>query len=251
MASEQDLITAHQLAAELNLSVDTIWRYSREKKIPHVELNGKQYRYRLADVLRALSGTQVNESTTEYNSGSGRKMTYADYCTLPEEPGYRYEVLDGVLVRDPSPNVPHQHAITELYVILREYFMKKDQEGKIFLAPLDVTLDQHNVIQPDLFYIPGSGKKMIKFERIDGKPVLVVEVISPSSGRKDRFQKMNIYQKNEIKHYWLLDPDQKTLECFELRDGLYSMVVGGMENDIVEHPTFNGLKIDLNLLWWR
>ena len=89
----------------------------------------------------------------------------------------------------------------------------------------------------------------MKEDRIDGSPVLVVEILSPSSARKDRLQKMRIYQKAEVKHYWLVDPKEKTLECFALHDGVYALVASGMEEETVEHPDFAGLSIPLKSLW--
>jgi Uma2 family endonuclease len=77
----------------------------------------------------------------------------------------------------------------------------------------------------------------------------VVEIMSPSSARKDRLQKMRIYQKAQVQHYWLLDPQEKTLECFAWRDGVYALVASGMDEDIMEHPNFAGLSIALKSLW--
>lgn len=89
----------------------------------------------------------------------------------------------------------------------------------------------------------------MKEARIDGQPALVVEIMSPSSARKDRLQKMRIYQKAQVQHYWLLDPQEKTLECFAWRDGVYALVASGMDEDIMEHPNFAGLSIALKSLW--
>lgn len=61
MASNKELITAQVLAEALDLSVETIWRYTREKKIPYIELGSKQYRYKLSDVIRALNNSRVQE----------------------------------------------------------------------------------------------------------------------------------------------------------------------------------------------
>ena len=61
MTEDKELINAQALAKTLDLSVDTIWRYTREKKIPCIELGNKHYRYKLADVINALSGTTVQE----------------------------------------------------------------------------------------------------------------------------------------------------------------------------------------------
>jgi Uma2 family endonuclease len=249
MAGDKELITAQVLAKALDLSVETIWRYTRENKIPYIELGSKQYRYKLADVIRALTGSTVQEKAAEYKTEPNKRFTYQDYLALPEEPGYRFEVLEGMLVKDPSPNVMHQRVSRRLQRILEDYLWGVDPEGEIFNAPLDVTFGDITVVQPDVFYVSGEQKVIVKEARIDGPPKLVVEVLSPSSGRKDRLQKMRIYQKVQVQHYWLVNPEEKTLECFALRDGTYALVAAGMDEDVVEHPSFAGLSIALKDLW--
>jgi len=249
VADNNDLITAHVLAASLNLAVDTIWRYTRENKIPYVDLGNKQYRYRYADVIKALAGSTVRENEPLYEIDPNKKYTYQDYLELPEEPGYRFEILEGMLVRDPSPNVMHQRVSRRLQRILEDYFWQADPGGEIFNAPLDVTFQDITVVQPDVFYISGEQKPIVKEKRIDGPPKLVVEVISPSTSRKDRLKKMQIYQKTQVQHYWLVNPDDRSLECFSLRDSIYAIVASGMDEDVVEHPDFPGLVIELKALW--
>lgn len=248
--SEKELITAQALADALDLSVETIWRYTREKKIPFVELGSKQYRYRLDDVIKALSAPRVKEKEARYDEiNPARKYTYHDYLELPEKPGYRYEILDGMLIREPSPNVIHQRVSRRLQRLLEEYFWQTDPGGEVFDAPLDVTFGDVTVVQPDIFYVSAQQKSIIEENRIDGPPALIVEIVSPSTRRKDRLQKMDIYRRAGVEHYWLVNPDEKTLECFWLKDGLYSLVAGGMDDDTVEHPAFSGLKIPLGTLW--
>ncbi|MBS4031587.1 MAG: helix-turn-helix domain-containing protein [Clostridiales bacterium] len=98
MDSGDGLITAQELTDSLSLSVDTIWRYTREKRIPYVEIGGRQYRYNKQNVLKALSGVtfsvQAKEGSTPYQDK--KKLTYEDYAKLPEEPGFRHEIIDGV-----------------------------------------------------------------------------------------------------------------------------------------------------------
>lgn len=249
MTMNKELITAQALAETLDLSVETIWRYTRENKIPYIELGNRQYRYKLDDVIKALSGDVLREKTVPYETKPTRKLTYQDYLDIPEEPGYRFEILDGMLIKEPSPSVMHQRASRKLQRILEDYFEEVDPEGEVFNAPLDVTPLDFNVVQPDLFYVSGEQKLIVKEARIDGPPVLVVEVMSPSSARKDRLRKMQIYQKAQVQHYWLVDPQEKTLECFAWRDGVYALVASGMDEDIVEHPNFAGLSIPLKSLW--
>ena len=100
-----------------------------------------------------------------------------------------------------------------------------------------------------MFYVSGEQKRIVKEKRIDGPPKLVVEVLSPSTGRRDRLQKLQIYQNIGVQHYWLANPEEKTLECFSLRDDIYALVAAGMDEDIIEHPEFPELLIELEGLW--
>ncbi|MFO8061119.1 MAG: Uma2 family endonuclease, partial [Bacillota bacterium] len=84
-----------------------------------------------------------------------------------------------------------------------------------------------------------------------GTPELVIEIISPFSQRRDRLEKLETYQTNGVQHYWLVHPEQKTLECFALVDGVYSRVAGGMDDDVVSPPGFADLQINLKDLWQR
>ncbi len=249
MTSDKELITAQVLAQKLNLSAETIWRYTREKKIPFIELGSKQYRYKLADVLNSLAAKTGQEKFAHYDIEPVQKLTYQDYLLLPEEPGYRFEIIDGMLIKEPSPNVMHQRVSRRLQRILEDYFWGIDPSGEVFDAPLDVTFFEVNVVQPDLFYIPGEEKLIIRDTHIEGAPTLVVEILSPSTSRKDRFQKMRIYQNAGVKHYWLVNPLEKTVECFALRNNVYALLASGMDEDILVHPDFDGLSIALEGLW--
>ena len=60
---------------------------------------------------------------------------------------------------------------------------------------------------------------------------------------------MTIYQKAGVSHYWLVSPEDKTLECFSLQEGIYALVAAGMDEEVVEHPEFKGLSIPLKSLW--
>jgi len=250
MSANKELITAQVLAEALNLTVDTIWRYTRENKIPYIMLGSKNYRYNLDDVIKALTESTVQENAAGYDGNDTQKtLTYQDYLLLPDEPGYRFEILDGMLIKEPSPNVPHQRVSRRLQRILEDYFWDFDPEGEVFNAPLDVTFQDITVVQPDLFYVSGEQKLIVKNARIDGPPALVVEILSPSTSRKDRLQKLRIYQEARVQHYWLVNPDDKTLECFALQDGVYALVTTGMDEDIVNHPGYSGLSIPLKALW--
>lgn len=248
------LLTAQDLAEVLNLSVETIWRYTRQKKIPAVELGEKQYRYEKGAVLAALArngrnGMLVKEERSAYAKQGG--YTYEDYLKLPEEPGYHYEILEGFLVKEPSPAMHHQRVCRELVCQLKAYFDGFDPEGELFFAPLDVTLTNRNVLQPDILFISGSRREILLEERVDGPCNLVVEIMSPTNRRKDRLRKMEIYRKAGIPHYWLVDPEENTLEAFALKDENYTLMTAGGPGDKFIHPDFPGMDLDLDRIFRR
>ncbi len=242
------LITAQELADSLSLSVDTIWRYTREKRIPYVEIGKKQYRYNKQDVLRALSGetfpTLAKENSAPYQDK--KKLTYEDYARIPEEPGFRHEIIDGIFLRDPSPSLQHQRVSRRLQRILEDYINVVDPKGEVFNAPLDLALDVHTVVQPDLLYLPGS--RPAENDPVDVVPELIVEVISPATGRKDRVLKLNRYQAAGVLHYWIIDPEESFIEAYELRDGLYVSIVRAYTGTF-SHPGFPGLSFDIEKLF--
>lgn len=248
MDNGKDLITAQVLADTLNLSVETILRYTRNNKIPYVQLGERQYRYVLSEVVQALSG--VVKEKNQDNKTESKSYTYQDYLALPEEPGFRYEILEGELVKEPSPNWMHQRISRELEFLLISYFRQVDPKGEVFDAPLDVTFKDITVVQPDILYIAGNRLEIMKKARIDGAPTLTVEILSDSSRRKDRMRKLQIYQKAGVQHYWLVDPLYNTFECFALKDGIYALVAAEMDDNVIEHPDFPGLVIPLAELWY-
>ena len=255
-ANDDQLVTARALADLFDLSVETIWRYTREGKIPYVEVGGRHYRYRVKEVLAAMGEPGVREKSGKYeidppecSPDAERTFTYEDYLALPEESGHRFEVLNGTLIREPSPSVTHQRVSRRLQRLLEDYFLQADPDGEIFDAPLDVTMGQRTVVQPDLFLVSGKQQRIIKENRIDGAPELIVEVLSPSHPRKDRLEKMQVYQKNGVEHYWLVDPHERTMECLALAGDVYSVVAVGMDDDTVSPPGFEELDISLEGLW--
>ena len=89
----------------------------------------------------------------------GVLLTYDDYAQLPDDRN-RYEILDGVLAVTPGPSTSHQNAAFNLAAILREHVLRH-QLGKVFVAPFDVLLSQHNVVQPDVLFVELHLKNML------------------------------------------------------------------------------------------
>ena len=117
---------------------------------------------------------------------------------LPDD-GRRHEAVDGVLLVTPSPGRPHQRAVLAL-VRLLDPFVREHRVGELVLSPADVELDAWTLVQPDLFV------------EADGRLLLAIEVISPSSAQADRHLKRRRYQAAGIPQYWIVDPDARRIE---------------------------------------
>ena len=113
--------------------------------------------------------------------------------------------------------------------------------------PLDVVLNAENTVQPDLVFISSANLGIIQQRAIFGTPDLLVELISPSSVRRDRYDKKELYARFGVKEYWIGDPSNKTLEiltlkecryelhcCAEGKGKLASLILAGLEFDLSE-----------------
>lgn len=249
----QNLVTAREIADLLGVSVETVWRYTRTGRIPAVRLSQRKYRYNPDEVAKAMSDITlpngVREARPTYNKK--RPFTYQDYLQLPEGDGYTYQILDGTLVKEPAPYVHHQRVSRRLQRSLEDYFAEVDPNGEVLNAPVDVTLSETNVVQPDLLYVPYHASDIVEERRINGPPHLVVEVVSPGSAAQDRVKKRGIYERMQVPHYWIVDYTPRTIECYGLEHGTYVLRGAAVGSEILEHPDFPGLHIDLSDLWQR
>ena len=250
--AEKKLLTAHELAEILDLSLGTIRHYTREDRIPHIEVEPGQYRYFETDVIRILQNRtpernpagHVQEQQAEY--AVQPKLTYEDYAKIPNEPGYKLQLINGLLIREPGPSHVHQRVSRRLLRLLEDYFAKIDPKGEVFYSPLDVLLDEYTVVQPDLLYLPST--RPVKTTPLEVLPELVVEIISPSSATTDTVRKMNSYCKAGVPHYWLVNPSEHSIGCYELQsDGYHSLPA--MHDGTFRHPAFPGLTFEIKKLF--
>src|SRR3989441_10260228 len=107
------------------------------------------------------------------------KLTYEDYVGLPDD-GRRYEILDGELEVSPSPAPRHQAVSLGLASILHRHVREREL-GSIYCAPIDVTLADSSVVQPDIVFIAAGRESIISRRGIEGPPDLAVEILLPWS----------------------------------------------------------------------
>ncbi len=137
-----------------------------------------------------------------------------DYQEMREGPPY-CQVIEGDLIMSPSPNTFHQEIILRILVAI-ENFLTKHPIGKVFGAPLDVFLTETNVYQPDIIFVANDQRSIITEHGIEGPPDLVVEILSPSTAAYDRGSKRKIYARAGVQELWLIDPEKRQIEVFDL-----------------------------------
>src|SRR5262245_2156006 len=172
-------------------------------------------------------------------------LDYDDYAAIPPD-GKRYELLEGDVYVTPAPSPRHQWSSKKLQRQLEEYFETRAL-GQVFNAPIDVILTPHDVVQPDLVVVANPGQ--ISARGIEGSPLLLVEVLSPSTVAYDRATKSRRYAALEVPHLWFLDPVDRRLECFRLEVGQWRLALEGSHDQVIEHPDWPGLRLRLGDLW--
>lgn len=149
-------------------------------------------------------------------------MTYEDYANLPDD-GQRYELVDGQLeLMSPSPILAHQMIVGRLTLLLSQGCM---DEYAVVPAPIDVVLSENEVRQPDLVMIHLSRISVYKARGcIVEPPDLVVEILSPTSFKRDKIDKRHAYAKFGVPEYWVINPIDESLEQLELEpSGQYAL----------------------------
>ena len=183
-------------------------------------------------------------------------LTYRDYCALPED-GNRYEILDGELFVSPAPRPKHQLVIGNLYTVLRPY-VERRKLGTVFLSPTDLILalatrrkpdSRTTIAQPDLVFVATGRESIVTDRAIESPPDLAVEVVSPSTQMKDRNTKATLYARFGVPFYWILDPDNRLFEAWELRVGRYELATQARGSSVVAAPPFPKLRIALSRIW--
>ena len=185
---------------------------------------------------------EVKETARKYERL--QPYTYADYVSWDDE--NRYELLDGVAYMMSAPSMVHQTIITEMLRQLANFLRGK--QCKVLVAPFDVCLnargdDDNTVVQPDLLVVCDDSK--LDKKRCNGAPDMIIEVVSPSSSRHDRFRKLNKYLYAGVREYWIVDPDDKILNVHVLENSKYVIGAYGSD-DTVPVNVLEGCEINLS-----
>ena len=152
----------------------------------------------------------------EFNAG-GRHREVRDLIAASPLATPRYELVDGKLLVTPSPAYRHQRVVSELLYLITRY-LKTEPVGVAVTSPSDIELEPEFITQPDIFVVPLSESRRALREGLPIRELLlVVEVLSPASGRHDRVRKRPLYQRH-VPAYWVVDLDARLIERWTPND---------------------------------
>lgn len=151
------------------------------------------------------------------------RCTYADYAAWDTED--KYEIFDGVPVMQARPSMAHQwieaQLVRQIGNFLDEKPCKVFSEIEVLLpdSPRQNADDVRNVFVPDITVI--CDQKKLTKQYCLGAPTVIMEILSPSTARADRFVKMLKYQSAGVPEYWIVSPGERTITVFTLQNGIY------------------------------
>ncbi len=134
--------------------------------------------------------------------------TAADLEQLPDD-GNRYEVLHGELLVTPLPTSMHQGVAVRLTMMLGLWY--RGRSGWSVRAPGAVSISESTWLEPDVVLYPVDEFARVSWREMP-VPVLVVEVLSPSTRKRDRHRKRPAYLDHGVREVWIIDEDARSVE---------------------------------------
>jgi Uma2 family endonuclease len=182
--------------------------------------------------------TEVLETAAE--TLTRRRATLEEFRALPESM-LHIEYINGEMVMAPTPTVAHQRASAKIFTALDKY-VTQNGLGEVFYAPLDVILPSGDVVQPDIFYLTNEeAGRAVSAQRVRGAPSFLVEILSPGSIKHDRVTKRNLYERNGVREYWIVDLKAKSIAQLVFRRKHYALTELG-EGDSIRGAVLAGFE---------
>ncbi|MEW6609524.1 MAG: Uma2 family endonuclease [bacterium] len=180
------------------------------------------------------------------------RWTYGDYLKWPNEE--RWELIDGVAYdMSPSPSRRHQEIVGELYRQISTYLL--DKPCQVYVAPFDIRLPEadeaeeeiETVVQPDIVVV--CEMKKLDDRGCLGAPDIIIEILSPYTAKKDLITKYHLYERHQVKQYWIFDPVTEEAMIFKLKENKYVEPEEYKKEEKIPVDIFKGLEIDLSTIF--
>jgi Uma2 family endonuclease len=175
------------------------------------------------------------------------KITYEEFLETNQDP--MAEWVDGEIIVLANPSLTHQDLLLFLAFLVRS-FLNRRPVGHVVMAPFQMKLGDRSR-EPDLIYVANERRDRLRTQYVEGPADLVVEVVSPESGARDRGEKFHEYEAAGVREYWLLDQARERAEFYVLgADGKYSLAPVA-EDGVFRSSVLAGFWLRVEWLWRR
>lgn len=175
-----------------------------------------------------------------------RLITSEEFAAMPEIDAAYVELIEGEIIVAGGASFPHQMRSWNMILFLGTHITT----GTWLAAPMAVRFSERSTFEPDMFWIaPDNTACALLDERTwGGAPDLVIEILSPSTARRDRDHKFRVYEASGVREYWLVEPEADFLEIYTLQQGKYARQgVYGVGEAFASGVL--GIQVDVNALF--
>ena len=145
----------------------------------------------------------------------------------------------------PTPN--HQEVLFEITLQIGN-FVKRNKLGKVYFAPVDVQLDERNIIQPDLLFINIKRKGIVR-NVIHGAPDFIIEVLSINNEARDRNHKLPLFGKHGVEECWLISLKAEEVEVYHNKNNEMQLTQKAQKHDTVKSLAINGFEMEVSRIF--
>ncbi|WP_437730014.1 Uma2 family endonuclease [Sorangium sp. So ce1335] len=183
----------------------------------------------------------------------GTRANLADLLAIPEEQRF-HEIVDGELVRKARPSGPHGRAQRVLGGRIGDPYDRRPggrlPGGWWIVTETEVLLEQEHVYRPDVLgWRRERLPELPETTPIPVRPDWVCEVLSPTTARNDRVKKMRVYQRCEVPHHWMVDPEDQTLMVYRWTPEGYLLILTAERGERVRAEPFVEVELDMDALF--
>lgn len=163
-----------------------------------------------------------------------------------------YELIEGEKFMAPSADIGHNNVVAKLAMIIGMH-AAINRLGLVFTDSLDVHFPDGSLFKPDFIFVSSANEKLYvdqKRNTLHGVPDMVAEIFSRSTMKRDIGIKKDIYERNGVREYWMIDPWRETVEVYLLRDGKFEF--GGLyqnwsEDELLRLPEEERAEVEFEI----
>ncbi|MCP5502804.1 MAG: Uma2 family endonuclease [Leptospiraceae bacterium] len=154
-----------------------------------------------------------------------------------------YQLIEGRIIFMYSPSFRHQQVSMNLSYLIKNFLME-NPIGEVVTAPLDVRLDEKNVVQPDILFVSIRRSNIIE-RKIMGAPDFIIEILSPGNANYDKKTKLGLYGRFLVQEYWIVHPEEEWIEVYHNKAGIMWKQQTAKIGDMIVSKAIEGFQLNV------